>query len=100
MKIDTKDNEKDCEVISYYDVDGVMHYLYIPSRNYEGALCVTEDECTIIDDDRGNYIEVIGSRGLPLFIHESALDIHDDIVDHQPEAVAEFWRRVAAREKS
>ena len=101
MRVKQNDDNFDVEVYGVYWVNNVLYVYVIPEPDYGGFAALREGEFTITNPYIDNFKFCQSSAGggrFDLFIHKCALD--DDIlyglVDHDPEAMAEFHRRLSA----
>lgn len=94
MYIKLHDSDDSREVIGIYWINGKRYYWVIPHEGYQGFLAASEDNCIIIDSFLSSDMIIYkGDDGRDTILHWAAEDLLEDLVDHDPKAMAEFLRR-------
>lgn len=97
MKIMEKDGfERVVEVYAIYWFDEVRHHLVIPYKEFGGLMVVTEENCDVIDPSIDGFVLIKSGSGRDMFIHWATEKdaLLDRMIDHDPEAMEEFERRL------
>lgn len=97
MKVREESSGVEYEVYGIYWVDRVKYFLVQFNDGFCGLRPLTHPKCEIIDPSIDNFIWTDSDAGKDFFLHKAALegDLIDDLIEHMPEAVAEFERRLA-----
>ena len=92
MKIKPHDENHIVDVYAVYWYDNVRHYLIIPYKGYNGFNACLESKSDVIDTSLNDFVIVKNSKGNDLLIHRIIYDnnLLDDLIDHDPEAMAKF----------
>lgn len=95
MKIRELSREADVDVIEFYWIDDILHFLVIPYDGYEGVIAVTAERCKVTCPIIDNFIYKEYDYGGIVFVHELASDgLIERMINHEPGANAEFLERV------
>ncbi len=92
MFVKEKSREFSTRVLAMYWVDGERYHLVIPYEGYNGLVVITEKECEITDNRIDDMIIIRLSQGRDVLINTiiDNNDIYAEMVDHQPDAMAQF----------
>ena len=97
MKIRLKNSSEVHEVYGVYWIDGCRYYLYIPYEEYTGVSTLKEEECDLIDPELIQpFVLRKNDYGGDFLLHQAAHegDLIKDLIEHDPDAMAEFKRRL------
>ena len=100
MKVREDETGYELEVYGIYWINGKRyHYVFSAPLNY-GLIVLNQDKCTLIDVSIDNFEIRCSGDGGDILIHKAASkdNLLDDVVEHMPEAVAEFKRRLVEYE--
>jgi hypothetical protein len=98
MKLKEDSTGEEYEVYGIYWVDREKYFLVQFNDGYCGLGPLKYNECDITDASIHNFVLTEQSNGSDFFLHKAAFEggLLDDLIEHMPEAVAEFERRLAA----
>jgi hypothetical protein len=97
MRVREYETSNELDVYGIYWADGVRYFLVIDFPDECGLCALNNSKCDIIDASIDNFVFTKASDGTDFFLHKAAFesDLVDDLIEHIPEAVAEFERRLA-----
>lgn len=98
MRVREHTRNFDVEVYGIFWVNGKRNYYAILYPGYEGVTTLTGSECEVTDSKIDHFVLYRRYSGDDMLIHEAAFGnaLLDKLIDHQPEAMAEFLRRLEA----
>lgn len=84
------------EVYAIYWVNGVRYQLIVPYSDYIGLITVNESKCEVTDPSVDGFILTKSGNGGDMLVHWAAEKdaLLDRMIDHDPEAMEEFERRL------
>lgn len=100
MLIKENNRENIIEVYGVYWIKTERIYWVIPYDGYEGFITLSEKETTVIDSSfKDTFVLRKNDAGEDLFLHWAADkgDLIYDLIEHDPEAMKEFKRRIAEK---
>lgn len=88
---------QELEVYGVYWNDSVRVYFVIPAENYDGFLAINEKDSQLVDPILNGFVLRKDDMGTDMFLHWAADkdDLIYDLIEHDPEAMKEFKRRLA-----
>ena len=98
MLVKANDRDKPVEVYGIYWVNNERIYWVIPYAGYEGFATLSECESTIIDPHIDEvFVMRKNDANKDLLLHWAAdkNDLIYDLIEHDPEAMKEFKRRLS-----
>lgn len=97
MLVQANDRDKPVEVYGVYWIDDERIYWVIPYENYEGFITLSERESTVVDSQVNNFFLRKNDANEDIFLHWAADkdNLIYDLIEHDPEAMKEFRRRLA-----
>lgn len=80
-------------VLCIYWSENVRHYLAPLFKESYGLNGIIDSKCVVIDYSIDDMVIVKNSDGNDLIINKLVYDngLLDDMIDHDPEAMAKFW---------
>jgi hypothetical protein len=96
MRLRESSTGDEYEVYGIYWVEHVKYFLVQFNNGYCGLGPLKYNECDIIDPSIDNFILVDNVDVTDFFLHKAAYEggLLDDLIEHIPEAVTEFERRL------
>ena len=96
MKIKELTRNYAVEVYAIYWLDNVRYHLIIPYMGYGGLITVNESKCEVLDPSVDGFILTKSGSGSDMFIHWATEKdaLLDRMIDHDPQAMEEFERRL------
>ena len=87
-------------VYGIYWSDDSRYFLVIDMPDEWGLCALKNSKCEIIDPSINNFVWTDSNAGKDFFLHRAAFEANliDDLIEHMPEAMAEFKRRLAEYE--
>ena len=97
MRVREDETGDELEVYGIYWVYGVKYFYVIFNNGYCGLGPLKQEKCDIIDRSIDNFILVEAGDSTDILLHKAAFEdgLLDDLIEHMPDAVAEFKRRLA-----
>jgi hypothetical protein len=97
MKVREDSSGDEYEVYGIYWRDRIKYFYVQFNDGYCGLGPLTQNECDVIDPSIDNFILVDNVDVKDFFLHKAAFEggLLDDLIEHIPEAVEEFERRLA-----
>jgi hypothetical protein len=97
MRVREHETGNELEVFGIYWADGSRYFLVIDMPDQWGFCALKNSKCNIIDPTINNFVLTETDGGKDFFLHKAAFEgnLIDDLIEHMPEAVAEFERRLA-----
>lgn len=98
MLVKASNRENIVEVYGVYWIDRERIYWVIPYEGYEGFITLSEKESTVIDPKfKDDFVLRKNDAGEDLLLHWAAdkNDLIYDLIEHDPEAMKEFKRRLS-----
>ena len=97
MRVKEDETGDEYEVYGIYWVDRVKYFYVQFNDGYCGLGPLKQNECDIIENSIHNFVLTETGSGRDFFLHKAAFEgnLIDDLIEHMPEAVAEFERRLA-----
>ena len=88
---------KELDVYGVYWNDGIRVYFVIPTKDYNGFLAINEKDSELTDSLLNGFVLRKDDMGTDMFLHWAADkdNLIYDLIEHDPEAMKEFKRRLA-----